>query len=415
MIAMLMNLLQRFGIEPTIPVVVGVVLSVIIAVWIITHIVLIYVFWNAVKRCNKKNPRQWLSALIDSNVFVAFVVMIQLVIVNMQVRLWIPADLEIYSFFEVLSRLLVTIFILTFAFSVINFVTSLFQQTPSGRKLPINGIAQALKMVLVVIFVILIASVLLNRSPVLILSGLGAMTAVLMLIFQDPIRGFAAGVQLSAYNLLAIGDWVEMPKYNADGDVIEIGLTTIKIQNWDKTIVSVPTYALMSDSFKNWRGMDASGGRRIKRSVFIDVASIRFLSDEELVRLKKARLLADYLDRKTKEIEEYNKNLGDDLTSPVNARHLTNVGTFRSYLTAYLKNNPFIHKELTTMVRQLAPTAEGLPIEVYAFTATTAWIDYETIQADIFDHIFAVLPEFNLRAYQAPSGDDIRSIGQRPC
>lgn len=337
---------------------------------------------------------------------------IQLTVVNMQVRLWIPESVSFFNFLEVLSRLLVTVFTMLFAFSVINFVSRLLQKTPSGQKLPVNGIAQALKLVLLVIFVILIASVLLDRSPVLILSGLGAMTAVLMLIFQDSIKGFASGVQLSAYNLLAVGDWVEMPKYNADGDVIEIGLTTIKIQNWDKTIVSVPTYALMSDSFKNWRGMSVSGGRRVKRSVFIDVGSIHFLTDAEITRLKKASLLAPYLDGKTRELEAYNKSLGVDLTSPVNGRHLTNIGVFRAYLGNYLKTNPHIHKELTIMVRQLAPTAEGLPVEVYAFTATTAWVAYEDIQSDIFDHIFAVLPEFGLRAYQAPSGGDIRSIGQ---
>lgn len=412
MIDFLTGVLHSLGIKPTVPVLVAVVIAVIIIGWLVTHAVLIYVFWGLVKRSNSKRPRAWLTMLIDSNVFVRFVLMVQWLVVNMQIRLWIPEQAGIYGFFDVLSQLLMIIFGMLFTLSCINFASIALSRTHAGQKLPVGGIAQALKMTVVVIFIILVASVLLNRSPVYIFSGLGAMTAVLMLIFQDPIRGFAAGIQLSAYNLLAVGDWVEMPKYNADGDVIEIGLTTVKVQNWDKTIVSVPTYALMSDSFKNWRGMSMSGGRRMKRSVFIDVTSIHFLSDEEIDRLERANLLSGYLKNKRQEIEEYNKSLGADLTSPVNGRHLTNIGTFRAYLNAYLAANPNIHSGLTLMVRQLAPTPEGLPVEIYAFTATIAWSEYENIQSDIFDHIFAVLPEFGLRAYQNPSGSDIRSIGR---
>lgn len=412
MIDFLTKMLADFGIEPTVPVFAGIVIAVIVAGWLLIHLILIYGFWGAVKKHNGKKPRAWLTKLIDSNVFVMFVLMVQWLVVNMQVRLWIPEQIGIHGFFDVLSRLLLTIFGMLFTLSSINFASTVLSGTHVGQKLPVSGMAQALKLVVSVIFTILAAAVLLNRSPVLILSGLGAMTAVMMLIFQDPIRGFAAGIQLSAYNLLAVGDWVEMPKYNADGDVIEIGLTNVKVQNWDKTIVSVPTYALMSDSFKNWRGMSLSGGRRIKRSVSIDVTSIHFLSDEEIERLERASLLSGYLKGKTEELADYNKRLGADLTSPVNGRHLTNIGTFRAYLSAYLKANPDIHPELTMMVRQLSPTSEGLPIEIYAFTATTAWTDYENIQGDIFDHIFAVLPEFGLRAYQNPSGSDIRSIGR---
>lgn len=411
MIEILTVFLQRFGIEPTGVVIACVVIAVMIVVWLLTHAVLINVFWSVVRHRNRQNPREWLTILIDSNVFVMFVLMLQWIIINLQIRLWIPEQLNFYGFFEVLSRIFVTLFTLAFAFAVINFVNKFLQRRPFGQRLPINGIAQALKMILSVIFIILIASVLLNRSPVLILSGLGAMTAVLMLIFQDPIRGFAAGVQLSAYNLLAIGDWVEMPKYHADGDVVEVGLTTVRIQNWDKTIVSVPTYAFMSDSFKNWSGMSVSGGRRMKRSVFIDVTSIHFLSDAEIKRLRRASLLSEYLDNKTSELEKFNTGLGVDLTSPVNGRHLTNIGTLRTYLGNYLKANPGIHKDLTCMVRLLEPSPQGLPIEIYAFTSTTAWAEYENIQADIFDHIYAVLPEFGLRAYQSPSGTDIRSLG----
>lgn len=236
------------------------------------------------------------------------------------------------------------------------------------------------------------------------------MTAVIMLVFKDPIMGFVSGLQLSTYDLLAVGDWVEMPKYNADGDVLEIGLTKVKIQNWDKTIVTIPTYALMSDSFKNWRGMQESGGRRIKRSINIDVSSIRFLAEEDYNRLLKAHLITNYLEHKNAEIEEFNKALNVDTSFGVNGRHLTNVGTFRAYLQSYLENNPNIRNDMTLMVRQLAPTAEGLPVEIYCFTNTTKWAEYEGIQADIFDHVYAVVPEFGLRAYQAPAGSDMHVL-----
>jgi miniconductance mechanosensitive channel len=237
------------------------------------------------------------------------------------------------------------------------------------------------------------------------------MTAVLSLVFKDTIMGFVAGIQLSANDMLAEGDWLEMPKFGADGDVIDISLTTVKVRNWDKTITTIPAYALISDSFKNWRGMSESGGRRIKRAIHIDATSVKFLSPDDITRLRRAALLSDYIEKKIAEIEADNQQAGVDLSSPVNGRRLTNLGTFRAYLRMYLQQHKSIHPDMTQIVRQLSPEAHGIPLEIYAFTNDTRWANYESIQSDIFDHIFAIIPEFGLRIYQTPSGYDVQQIG----
>ena len=236
------------------------------------------------------------------------------------------------------------------------------------------------------------------------------MTAVLMLVFKDPILGLVAGVQLSANNMLSLGDWLEMPKFNADGEVIEIALTTVKVRNWDNTVTTIPTYALISDSFKNWRAMSESGGRRIKRAIHIDLNSVRFISETHMQRLTKSRLLSQYILEKSREVETYNAARSEDLSSALNGRRLTNIGTFRAYLEVYLRNHPHIHRNMTLLVRQLAPTATGVPIEIYAFTNTVVWAEYERIQSDLFDHIFAVVGEFELRVFQEPSGYDMAGL-----
>jgi miniconductance mechanosensitive channel len=250
-------------------------------------------------------------------------------------------------------------------------------------------------------------SITLDKSPWVFLSGLGAMTAVVLLIFKDAILGLVAGIQLSANDMVRPGDWIEMSKYGADGDVMEVTLTTVKVRNWDKTITTIPTYALISDSFRNWRGMTMSGGRRIKRSVWIDVNSIRFCSPEMIEKFERIALLKEYVRSKREELEKYNREQGVDDASPVNGRRMTNVGTFRAYLVQYLRHHPQVHQQLTLLVRQLQPTEKGLPIEVYVFSSDQRWVEYEAIQADIFDHILAVLPEFGLRPFQSPSGADI--------
>ena len=250
-------------------------------------------------------------------------------------------------------------------------------------------------------------SILLDKSPWVFLTGMGAMTAVTMLVFKDTILGFVAGIQLAANDMVRPGDWIEMPKYGADGDVIEVALTTVKVRNFDNTITTLPTYALISDSFKNWRGMSEKGGRRIKRAIHIDVTSIRFCTPEMIERFEKIEKLKPYIESKQAELVEYNEREGVDESVLVNGRRMTNIGTLRAYIISYLRDHPKLHKDMTLMVRQLAPTAAGLPLEIYVFTSDVRWTNYEDIQSDIFDHIFATINEFDVRVFQRPTGADI--------
>jgi len=279
-----------------------------------------------------------------------------------------------------------------------------------SRRIHIRGFIQVMKILVFFVIGIQVLSLMIGKSPAFLFTSLGAMTAVLMLIFKDSIMGLVAGIQMLSNDMVRMGDWIEMPRYGADGAVIDISLTTVKIQNWDMNIVTIPTYAMISDSFKNWRGMQESGGRRIMRSVSIDMSSIRFLDDELLERLKKIRHLGDYLDRKLQEIAIFNDELMVDDSIPANGRRLTNIGTFRAYLTFYLQNHMSIRRDMTLMVRQLPPTEKGLCLEIYCFSKDQRWVHYEGIQADIFDHILAVLSEFDLKIFQNPSGSDIREI-----
>lgn len=286
----------------------------------------------------------------------------------------------------------------------------IYRRRPSANLKPIKGYVQIVKIVIYAIAVILIIAALIDRSPLILLSGLGAMAAVLILVFQDTLLSLVAGVQISSTDMVRVGDWIEMPSVNADGDVIEISLYTVQVQNWDKTISSVPIRKLVTESFKNWRGMSESGGRRIKRSIHLDQTSIRFLNPDEIDKLRAFRHLGFYLDHKDEEIKQWNAELGPKGDVKANTRRLTNVGTFRAYVEAFLRNHPHIHQEMTLLVRQLQPGREGLPIELYCFTNTTGWNDYEGIQSDIFDHLFALLPEFDLRVFQDPTGDDFKQL-----
>ncbi|WP_426687398.1 mechanosensitive ion channel family protein [Rhodanobacter ginsengiterrae] len=285
----------------------------------------------------------------------------------------------------------------------------MYRRTPRGQQRSIKGLVQLVKIGLFIVAGLIIIAAVTGKQVGLLLSGVGAMSAVLMLIFKDTILGFVAGVQLSTNDMLRVGDWIEMPQLNADGDVIDIALHTVKVRNWDKTITTIPSWRLISDSYKNWRGMQETGGRRIKRAIYIDAASVHFLDDAELRRLSRLRLLADYLPSKERDVAQWNHGLGEAAALPANRRRLTNLGTFRAYVQAYLDGHPQIHRELTCMVRQLASEAQGIPLELYCFTTTVEWAEYEGIQADIFDHLFALLPEFGLALYQQPSGQDVRA------
>ncbi|MEM8726921.1 MAG: mechanosensitive ion channel family protein, partial [Pseudomonadota bacterium] len=289
----------------------------------------------------------------------------------------------------------------------LTYANELYERRPESRNRPIKGFVQVVKIVVLCGAAIIMISALIEQSPLLLLSGLGAITAVLLLVFKDTILSLVASVQLTTNDMLRVGDWIEMPSMHADGDVIDISLHTVKVQNFDKTITYIPTHRMVSDSYRNWRGMAEAGGRRIKRSLSIDQTSIRFLSDDEVVELKKFRMLKEHLADKREEIAEWNARelTGED--SPVNARRLTNVGVLRAYIIAYLKWHARLSTdEFTMLVRQLPPGPQGLPIEIYCFSNTTAWGEYEAIQADLFDHLIAILPEFGLRVFQEPSGMD---------
>ncbi len=294
--------------------------------------------------------------------------------------------------------------------SALDSAHDIYNKYDVSKQIPLKGFLQAVKIVLIIIAIILVLAAVTNKTPLYFLSGLGALTAVLMLIFKDAILGFVAGIQLSANNMVRPGDWIEMPQFGADGDVIDVSLTTVKVQNWDKTITTIPAYALISHSFKNWRGMQESGGRRIKRSLFIDMASIKFCDDEMIGRFKKIQILKEYIDGKLSEISVWNESHQIDSSNIVNGRRITNLGTFRAYIEAYLRDHPKIHKDMTFLVRQLDPTDHGIPLEIYVFSNDQVWSNYESIQSDIFDHLLAVVRYFDLRVFQNPSGSDISRL-----
>ncbi len=312
---------------------------------------------------------------------------------------------------NVCSAIIVLVLALAIGGSL-NLVNTLYARREDALRRPVKGYVQVVQIVVYLLAAILMVAALIDRSPLILLSGLGAMAAVLILIFQDTLLSLVASVQISSSDIVRVGDWVEMPQLNADGDVIDIALHTVKIQNFDKTITTVPTKRFISDPFKNWRGMRESGGRRIMRHMLLDQHSLHFLSAEEVQSLRRFRLLGEYLEQKEVEIREWNKALEAQGNDPVNSRRITNIGTFRAYVERYLRTHKGIHQDMPLVVRQLTPTSDGLPLEIYCFTNTVVWVDYEGIQADIFDHLLAILPEFGLRVFQHPSGADMRERSQ---
>ena len=325
-----------------------------------------------------------------------------------------------YTFLDELVLVVVNLYLVIIALSVIDsLINALYKSSENSKissKLPLKGICQAIKILINGTGIIFILSILLDKSPIYFFSGLGALTAVLLLVFKDVILGLVAGVQLTTNNMVRKGDWIEMPKYGADGDVIDVSLTTVKVQNWDKTVSTIPAHALVSDAFKNWRGMSESGGRRIKRSIFLDLSSLHFLKESEIEELEKIDLLKTYFKNKRSDIGEEGLEVEEKgLAAPLlNGRNLTNAGTFRAYCQEYLRANPAIHKEgMTFLIRQLAPTDKGLPIEIYVFVNDVRWVHYEAIQSDIFDHLLASLPIFGLRAFQLPSDSSFSHLVEK--
>ena len=307
---------------------------------------------------------------------------------------------------QVVFSITLIVIALSVLYACLNTVQELYKRKEISKEIPLTGITQTVKIVITIIGGVLMLSSLLGKSPALIFSGFGALTAVTMLVFRDPILGLAAGIQLSSNKLLAVGDWIEVPKYGADGIVLELALTTVRVQNWDKTVTMIPTYALISDSFKNWRGMSESGVRRIKRSLNIDLNTIGFLSEEQIEQLSQKPLLQEYLRSKQAELTT------SDGEHPQEERRLTNIGTYRAYIYAYIHAHVTVCETGTQLVRQLQPTDKGMPLEVYFFSKDNRWVQYENLQSDLFDHLISILPEFGLRLYQSPSGSDLVALTQ---
>lgn len=347
----------------------------------------------------KNNKYHFDNVMLEKKVFSRLAQMVPALILLLATNLLTESQTLVQ---KIVSIYMVVIIVLVID-ALLNSGEIIYNQHTVSKAKPIKGYLQVVKIFVFIMAAIVIISSLIGKSPIYLLSGIGAMTAVTMLIFQNAILGLVAGVQLTANDMLRIGDWIEMPKYNADGDVREIALTTVKVENFDRTITTIPTQALINDSFKNWRGMTQSGGRRIKRALYIDLKSVEFCTEDMIERFMKIDYIADYLKEKNQEINTYNAGIEADTSMKINGRHMTNIGVFRAYVQKYLENHPGVHKDMIIMARQLAPEEKGLPLEVYCFANTTVWTKYESIQADIFDHLVAVVPNFNLKLYQHPT------------
>ncbi len=319
---------------------------------------------------------------------------------------------KMVSFVQMAAQAFIFLTIALAIGELLNIFNLVYQRNPKSRNKPIKGYLQLIKLIIFIVCGLMILGTFLKKDVFTLLAGFGAMAAVLMLVFQNTILSLVASVQISSYDMVRIGDWIEMPSLNADGDVIDMSLHTITVQNFDKTFTTIPTNKLVTDTFKNWRGMSQAGVRRIKRSLYIDQSSVHFMSEAEQSKLKEFLLLDQYLDHKSTELVEFNQKLSN--TSPCNQRRLTNIGTFRAYVELYLNQHPNISKHQSLIIRQLQPTEKGLPLEIYAFSNQIAWKDYEAIQSDIFDHLIAILPEFGLKVYQAPSGYDMQIALSNP-
>jgi miniconductance mechanosensitive channel len=371
----------------------------------ITKFVLIHVVGNFIK--SSKN--EYDDILLKKRLFARLAHIAPALVINATVIYLIDAP-GLVNVIKILTQLYIILISALVIDSLISALHEIYLQLPVSKGRNIKGYVQLVTILIYIIALLIVIATLTDNSVTGLLTGLGAFAAVLMLVFKDTILGLVASIQLSGNKMVSVGDWISMPKYNADGDVIDIGLNVVKVQNWDKTIATIPTYALVSESFSNWRGMEASGGRRIKRSINIDMNSVCFLDKEMIEKFKKIRILRETLEQKEQEIEEFNKKVGADTSNRINGRRLTNIGTFRKYLELYLRNHPQIHQDMTFLVRHLQPTEKGIPIEIYVFSRDQAWANYEAIQADIFDHIMAVIPEFGLRVFQNPTGQDWKSL-----
>ena len=379
--------------------------GVVLLSWL-AYLVAKVIILKALTRLIQRSATQFDDILLRESVFHRLITLVPVLILYNFTYL-VPRFTEHLQRF--LGAIIAWIVILTLG-ALITAAHEIYKTTVFAKRMDIKSYLQVVKLFVYLFGAIVIISLIIGRSPWGLLSGLGAMTAVLLLIFRDTLLSFVASLQISSNNLVRVGDWIEMPEFGADGDVIDIALHTVKVQNWDKTITTIPTHKLLETSIKNWRGMSQSGGRRIKRALHLDMSTIRLCDEEMLRRLEKIQYITKYIQDKRGEVARYNQERQVDTGQLVNGRWLTNVGTFRAYVEAYLRNHPRIHQAMTLMVRQLAPGPSGLPIEIYAFTNDIKWEHYEAIQADIFDHILAIVPEFDLRVFQDPTGSDFRRL-----
>lgn len=388
----------------------GVIFTLIIILSLIAYLLAKHFILKGLTAIISRTTTQWDDVLLRKKVFNRLAHLAPAIVIY----LFIAIPLVDYDWIISLINEVILIYMIVMGIlaldAFLNASLAIYETYDISNKIPIKGFIQVFKIVIYFTSGVFIIAILLDKTPIYLFSSLGALTAVLMFIFKDAILGFVAGIQLTANQMVANGDWIEMPKYGADGDIIEIALTTVKVQNWDKTITTIPTYALITESFKNWRGMSESGGRRIKRSISLDMNTIQFCTEEMLDRFSKIQYISSYIEKQKIDLQTYNQVEQVDDSSLVNGRRMTNVGTFRAYVEAYLKNHPKINHEMTFLVRQLAPTEHGLPIEIYVFSKDKAWANYEGIQANIFDHILAVIPEFDLQVFQDPSGRDFRKL-----
>ena len=404
-----MKIFEQLGsIHPLLPPVVGFLALLLGA--IVVDLIAKHVLVRAVRAFARRSRFSWDDALVAHNVFGRLVQVVPALIIYAGVP-FIPGLPEGGA--QVLRNVSMGYMVLMLTLTLtamLSAASMVYAASPVAKDRPIKGFVQLVQIVVWVLGGVLIVATVMDRSPLLLLSGFGAMTAIAMLVFKDTILSLVASVQITAQDMVRVGDWIEMPQFGADGDVVDVQLHTIKVQNWDKTITTIPTHRLITDSFKNWRGMSLSGGRRIKRSIYVDVSSIRFQLQDEVDHFTRFGLLKDYVRTKEDELADYNAGLATEVDAEVNKRRLTNVGTFRAYTFNYLKNHPRIRKDMTLIVRQLAPGPEGLPLEIYCFTDTTEWAAYEDIQSDIFDHLLAIVPEFGLRLFQKPAGSDLANL-----
>ena len=389
-----------------------IVLLFIIGIALLANLICRKIILRVVAKLVKQTKATWDDIVFNHKVMVNVSRMVAPILIYIAIPIAFPehADSDLLDFLRRLCLIYIIAVFLRFISALFTAVYQVYSEREQYRDKPLKGLLQTAQVILFFIGAIIIISILINQSPMVLLTGLGASAAILMLVFKDSIMGFVSGIQLSANNMLKVGDWITMPKYGADGTVIEVTLNTVKVRNFDNTITTIPPYLLISDSFQNWQGMQESGGRRVKRSINIDMTSVRFCTPEMLEKYRKIQLLTNYVEETERVVEEYNKEHDIDNSVLVNGRRQTNLGVFRAYLTNYLRSLPTVNQEMTCMVRQLQPTETGIPLELYFFSANKDWIPYERLQAEVFDHLLAVLPEFGLRVFQSPSGLDVLSL-----